>query len=123
MDLFLVSLLEWADLNVEIWSTNQHQRLRLLEEVSGVIKSSQVCILIGPSGAGKTTLLNALAGRDKLREGRISGEIKVNGLPRLSKEWKKCAGYVERFDLLHNFLTPREITYYTAKLKCIEGEK
>ncbi len=50
--------LEWVDLNVEIWSTNQHQRLRLLEEVSGVVKSSQVCIIIGPSGAGKTTLLN-----------------------------------------------------------------
>lgn len=64
--------------------------------------------------------MNILAGRDKIREGKISGEIKVNGLPKVSEEWKKCAGYVEQFDLLHNFLTPREILYYSTKLKCVE---
>ena len=47
----------------------------------------------GASGAGKTTLLDVLAQRKT--QGRIQGEILVNGRP-LDRTFARLAGYVEQ---------------------------
>jgi len=51
---------------------------RLLDNVSGWVKSGSLTALMGVSGAGKTTLLDFLAGR--LRSGTLSGELTLHGM-------------------------------------------
>ncbi len=41
---------------------NKH-RFRILDDISGALRSGRITLLLGPPGAGKSTLLNALAGR------------------------------------------------------------
>ncbi len=38
------------------------------------------------------------------------------------KSGRNVLAMLSNLIFLHNFLTPREIFYYSAKLKCIEGE-
>lgn len=89
----------------------------IVSQVNGQIQSGQVCLLLGSSGAGKTTLLNVLAGRNISSKYLVSGEILLNGAARNSKRWRRNVGYVEQFDLLHEFLTPLEEVYFTSRLK------
>lgn len=111
------NILEWSDLKVIVRLEGTRTKT-LLDGVSGRITSGELCILMGPSGAGKTTLLNILAGRNLKSNAKIDGEILINGSKR-DDRWKRCTGYVEQFDLLHQFLTPREILTYAARFKCL----
>jgi ABC-type multidrug transport system ATPase subunit len=68
-------------------------------------------------GSGKTTLLEALAGRQ--REGKITGNIMMNGKP-LDKQRtliKASTGYVKQKDLLLSTATVRETLEYSARLR------
>lgn len=64
----------------------------LLSNVSGFAKPSTMTALMGSSGAGKTTLLDVLAGRKTL--GRITGDILINGYPKVQETFARIAGYV-----------------------------
>jgi ABC-type multidrug transport system ATPase subunit len=46
------------------------------------------------SGAGKTTLMDVLAGRKTT--GSITGEILVNGRPKVQQTFSRVTGYVEQ---------------------------
>lgn len=64
----------------------------LLSNVSGFAKPNTMTALMGSSGAGKTTLLDVLAGRKTT--GRISGDILINGYPKVQETFARISGWV-----------------------------
>ncbi|KNC76603.1 hypothetical protein SARC_10904 [Sphaeroforma arctica JP610] len=86
----------------------------LLTNVTGTIKPNTMTALMGPSGAGKSTLLDVLAMRKNT--GTIEGELLVNG-SEPGAAYKRLVGYVEQRDILLPFLTPKEILFYTARIR------
>lgn len=62
----------------------------LLAGVSGYARPGTLTALMGSSGAGKTTLLDVLAGRKTM--GRITGEILLNGYPKVPDTFARIAG-------------------------------
>ena len=86
----------------------------LVKDISGYILPGKMTALMGPSGAGKSTLLDVIAGRKN--QGTVEGSLLFNGKPR-RHDFKRLCGYVEQMDNLLPTLTPRELLYYTAKLR------
>jgi ABC-type multidrug transport system ATPase subunit len=70
---------------------------------------------MGSSGAGKTTLMDVLALRKT--SGEIEGEVCLNGHPQEELSFRRCAGYVEQFDVQSAQLTIRETCDFSAKLR------
>ncbi|KAJ0043839.1 hypothetical protein Pint_17176 [Pistacia integerrima] len=44
-------------------SKSQANKIKILQDVSGIIRPSRLTLLLGPPGCGKTTLLQALSGK------------------------------------------------------------
>ena len=42
---------------------SDRRKFTVLDDVSGIIPPSRICLLLGPPGSGKSTLLKALAGK------------------------------------------------------------
>lgn len=89
-------------------------RKTLLSNVTGSIKPGQMTALMGPSGAGKSTLLDVLSQRKNA--GYITGNIFYNAVAPDST-FDRIIGYVEQKDILIHTLTPREIFYYSARIR------
>lgn len=87
---------------------------RLLNGITGYVKSGNMVALIGSSGAGKTTLLNTLAQRQKT--GILTGEMLVNGLS-LPFDFKRMAGFCEQMDLHDESATVLEAFEFSALLR------
>eukprot|EP01117_Protostelium_nocturnum_P010633 TRINITY_DN382_c0_g1_i1.p1 TRINITY_DN382_c0_g1~~TRINITY_DN382_c0_g1_i1.p1 ORF type:complete len:613 (+),score=171.42 TRINITY_DN382_c0_g1_i1:131-1969(+) len=101
--------LAWKDLSVET-----PNKKKLLVNVSGEISASLLAIM-GPSGSGKTTLMNVLANR--VKGVKITGDMRINGLPVTSSLLKKVSGYVMQDDLLFEHLTVEETMNYAAGMR------
>ncbi|GAB2272212.1 ABC transporter G member 34 [Dionaea muscipula] len=88
--------------------------IKILRDISGIVRPSRMTLLLGPPGAGKTTLLLALAGKlDKdLKE---SGKITYCGhefeefIPR-----KTCA-YISQHDLHFGQMTVKETFDFSGR--------
>ncbi|XP_023766490.1 pleiotropic drug resistance protein 2 isoform X1 [Lactuca sativa] len=82
--------------------------VKILRDVSGIVRPSRITLLLGPPGSGKTTLLKALAGvlDSDLRVG--AGEITYCG-HRMSEfiPQRTCA-YISQHDVHHGEMTVRE---------------
>ncbi|RYH32062.1 ATP-binding cassette domain-containing protein [archaeon] len=87
----------------------------LLNGVSGFFEPGTVTALMGSSGAGKTTLLDVLAGRKNT--GVVTGDMFINGLPKIDRYFRQIMGYVEQFDCLHQRSTPKETITFNAALR------
>ena len=88
--------------------------LLILKGVSGVLPAGSLTSIMGPSGCGKSTLLDVLA--DCKGSGAISGDIRLNGLPR-PPNFRTVASYVMQSDSTHTMLTVRETLNFAAELR------
>jgi ABC-type multidrug transport system ATPase subunit/ABC-type multidrug transport system permease subunit len=88
---------------------------RLLSDVTGYFKPGTMTALMGASGAGKSTLMDVLAFRKN--QGKIGGDILLNGYPISKQEFARVAAYVEQSDQLSIFQTVREAIIFSAKLR------
>lgn len=102
----------WKNLCLDVKTKEGNKRL--LDNLSGCVKSGQLKALMGVSGAGKTTLLNALAGRSYI--GTLDGELALNGKV-LPKFFRSRMGYVQQQDIHLPTQTVREALQMTARLR------
>jgi ABC-type multidrug transport system ATPase subunit len=102
----------WNNLCLDI-KTKDGTR-RLLDNLSGCVKTGQLKALMGASGAGKTTLLNALAGRSAI--GALTGDLALDG-KLLPEFFRSRMGYVQQQDIHLPTQTVREALQMTARLR------
>ncbi|KAL6615974.1 hypothetical protein ACP70R_038244 [Stipagrostis hirtigluma subsp. patula] len=92
----------------------RRKRLRILKDVSGVVRPSRMTLLLGPPSSGKTTLLLALAGKlDPTLE--VSGEVTYNGYGLDEFVPQKTAAYISQNDVHDGEMTVKEIVDFSAK--------
>jgi len=107
--------LSFDKLSYTVTASTSKDKLRLLNEVSGVFQAGRMCALMGSSGAGKTTLMDVIAMRKT--SGTITGEIELNGFDQERTSFLRSSGYVEQFDVQQPELTVRETVAYSARLR------
>lgn len=107
--------LTFKDVHYTVNASVQKEKLELLKGIDGIIAAGKMTALMGSSGAGKTTLMDVLAMRKN--SGEITGEIRLNGHLQEERSFRRCAGYVEQFDVQSAQLTIRETMLFSAKLR------
>lgn len=90
------------------------EKIKLLNNVSGVATSGTLTAIMGPSGAGKTTLLATISQRTS---GDMNGKIKLNGRLIDKNLMRRISGFVSQHDLAFEGLTVKEHLEFMARLK------
>ena len=91
------------------------QPMRILDDISLVIRPREFVCLLGPSGSGKSTLLSALSARAPADEGSVT--IDGDDLYENFDALKQSIAVVPQKDVLHDLLPVREALTYTARLR------
>ena len=94
---------------------NTGQPLKLLDQISLVIRPKEFVCVLGPSGSGKSTLLTILSGRNPPDAGMLTlnGEDLYTHFDAL----KEDIAVVPQKDVLHDSLAVGEALRYTAELR------
>lgn len=101
-------------------ASTSDEKLELLKGIDGIVEAGKMTALMGSSGAGKTTLMDVLALRKN--SGEVEGEVRLNGHLQEEQSFRRCAGYVEQFDVQLPQLTIRETMHFSAKLRLDEND-
>lgn len=98
-------------------------RAKLLQNVTGTVKSGEMCMIMGPSGCGKSTFLHTLAG--KAPYGVTEGKVFLNDEEGTIQAYKQHIGFVPQEDIMHRVLTVKEILEFSARtrLRYSENDK
>ncbi|CAL5209123.1 unnamed protein product [Lathyrus oleraceus] len=88
--------------------------IKILEDVSGIIKPARVTLLLGPPGSGKTTLLQALAGKLD-RDLRVSGKVTYCGHELSEFVPQRTCAYISQHNLHHGEMTVRETLDFSGR--------
>lgn len=92
------------------FSQQNYRKRRILNQVSGSVKSRQLTAILGPSGAGKSSLLHCLF---QNRTVGTTGQILVDSPHR--HKLRVC--FIPQHDYLNEWLTVREDLIFVSKLK------
>jgi len=106
--------LAFKDLAYRVKEGRSNNVKTILKEVSGRLRSGELCAIMGPSGAGKSTLLNILSG---YKTSKIEGSITMNGQERNLSLFRKLSAYIMQDNQLHANLTVEEAMNVAANLK------
>ncbi|KAK9666048.1 hypothetical protein RND81_14G156100 [Saponaria officinalis] len=89
-------------------------KLTILKDISGIVKPSRMCLLLGPPSSGKTTLLLALAG--KLDPSlKVKGEVSYNGHRLNEFVPQKTSAYISQNDVHIGSMTVKETLDFSAR--------
>ncbi|XP_054822130.1 ABC transporter G family member 32-like isoform X2 [Prosopis cineraria] len=95
-------------------SRRKRSKMRILGDISGIIRPSRLTLLLGPPSSGKTTLLLALAGR--LGPGlQMSGSITYNGHGLDEFVPQKTSAYIGQQDYHAAEMTVRETLKFAGR--------
>ncbi|CAI0544422.1 unnamed protein product, partial [Linum tenue] len=95
-------------------SSSKKTTVKILQDVSGIVKPSRLTLLLGPPGSGKTTLLKALAGKlDKNL--KVSGEITYCGHDFTEFIPQRTSAYISQHDLHYGEMTVRETLEFSRR--------
>nr|XP_027071225.1 ABC transporter G family member 32-like isoform X1 [Coffea arabica] len=92
----------------------KRRKLKILDDLSGIIRPSRLTLLLGPPSSGKTTLLLALAGRIK-SDLQMSGKITYNGHGLNEFVAQRTSAYVSQQDWHVAEMTVRETLDFSAR--------
>jgi len=93
--------------------------LQILQGISGFALAGVVLAVMGPSGAGKSTLVDILAGKRK--DGKVSGQILLNGKQVHESDIRRAVGFVDQEDTLPATQTVYEAVLFSAMLRLPEA--
>ncbi|KAG0046815.1 hypothetical protein BGZ83_008010 [Gryganskiella cystojenkinii] len=93
--------------------------LEILKGISGSAPAGVVLAVMGPSGAGKSTLVDILAGKRK--DGKVSGQILLNGKQVHESDIRRAVGFVDQEDTLPPTQTVYEAVLFSAMLRLPEA--
>ncbi|EEF48302.1 ATP-binding cassette transporter, putative [Ricinus communis] len=88
--------------------------LRILNDISGIIKPQRLTLLLGPPSSGKTTFLLALAGKLS-KELKFSGRVTYNGHEMEEFVPQRTSAYVSQYDLHIAEMTVRETLAFSSR--------
>ncbi|XP_057789350.1 pleiotropic drug resistance protein 2-like [Salvia miltiorrhiza] len=93
---------------------SKKKTVRILTDVSGIVRPSRLTLLLGPPSSGKTTLLKALAGKleQDLRE---SGKVTYCGHELREFIPQRTCAYISQHDLHHGEMTVRETLDFSSR--------
>ncbi|KAL5222722.1 hypothetical protein ABZP36_027435 [Zizania latifolia] len=95
--------------------TNRKGQIKIINGVSGTIRSSRMTLVLGAPGSGKTTFLKALAG--KLDPSlKLKGKVMYNGEEICSSTPHYLRAYVSQHDLHHAEMTVRETINFSSQM-------
>lgn len=96
-----------------------------LNDVSGVVSSGEMCLILGVNETSKSTLLRALSGRLNEHD-ELQGTIALNGMPlsvQNAQGWRRLTPYVSASDASHcPVLTVRETLSFAADCVSADGQ-
>ncbi|KAK8972661.1 hypothetical protein V6N11_082590 [Hibiscus sabdariffa] len=101
-------------------SVSRPNKIKFLDDVSGIIKPSRMTLLLGLPGCGKTTFLQTLAGKHDPSL-KVSGEISYNGCKFSEFVPQKTSAYVNQHDLHIPDMTVRETIDFSARCQGIDS--
>ena len=109
------STLQFADL---FFSIHDGERT-VLNNLSGRFFPGELCAILSESGAGKTALLSALSGRLYGNKGgkRVRVRLSIDGVQYDPRRITKQIAFVAQEDALIPFQTPREVLYFSARMR------
>ncbi|KAK4279541.1 hypothetical protein QN277_011309 [Acacia crassicarpa] len=88
--------------------------VKILKDVSGIVRPSRMTLLLGPPGSGKTTLLQALAAKlDK--DITVSGRVTYCGHELSEFVPERTCAYISQHDLHHGEMTVRETLDFSGR--------
>ncbi|XP_030543022.1 pleiotropic drug resistance protein 2-like [Rhodamnia argentea] len=88
--------------------------VKILQDMSGIVKPSRMTLLLGPPGSGKTTLLQALSAKPD-KDLRISGKITYCGHEMSEFVPQRTCAYISQHDLHHGEMTVRETLDFSGR--------
>ena len=103
------------DLEFEDLALSLANGTRLLNGVTGSLRSGRLCAIMGPSGAGKTTFLYTLCG--KATYGEASGTLRINGEESSVGDYRPSFGFVPQEDVMLRMMTVQEICHFYASMR------
>ncbi|XVE52142.1 hypothetical protein DITRI_Ditri02bG0098700 [Diplodiscus trichospermus] len=100
---------------------SRKKKIRILRDISGIIKPSRMTLLLGPPSSGKTTLLFALSGMLDQDLG-VSGKVTYNGYDMSEFVPQKSAAYISQYDLHIPEMTVRETLAFSARCQGVGSQ-
>ncbi|GLT67735.1 hypothetical protein SLA2020_400210 [Shorea laevis] len=100
---------------------SRKKQLKILQDITGVIRPGRTALLLGPPGSGKTTLLLALAGMLD-RNLKFSGRVTYNGHDMNEFVPQKSAAYISQHDLHIPEMTVRETMAFSARCQGVGSQ-
>ncbi|KAL9171408.1 hypothetical protein ABFS82_04G206600 [Erythranthe guttata] len=95
-------------------SPSKKRVVKILQDISGIVKPSRMTLLLGPPGSGKTTLLKALAGKPD-DDMRVSGKITYCGHEFHEFVPQRTCAYISQHDLHYGEMTVRETLDFSGR--------
>ncbi|KAJ4832176.1 hypothetical protein Tsubulata_008993 [Turnera subulata] len=95
-------------------SPSKKRTIKILRDVSGILKPSRLTLVLGPPRAGKTTLLKALAAKldDDLR---VTGKVTYCGHEFSEFVPQRTCAYISQHDLHYGEMTVRETLDFSGR--------
>ncbi|KAF8396443.1 hypothetical protein HHK36_018062 [Tetracentron sinense] len=95
-------------------SPSKKRVVKILHDVSGVVRPSRMTLLLGPPGSGKTTFLLALAGKLE-SDLRVTGKITYCGHELAEFVPQRTCAYISQHDLHYGEMTVRETLDFSGR--------
>ncbi|KAL6202872.1 hypothetical protein ACLB2K_026576 [Fragaria x ananassa] len=95
-------------------SPSKKRTVKILEDVSGIVKPARLTLLLGPPGSGKTTLLKALCGKLD-RDLKVDGKVTYCGHEFNEFIPQKTSAYISQHDLHYGEMTVRETLDFSGR--------